>query len=51
MAQQKETGLSKLIARETEQQRVERIRVDERKRAAARTQEQLRARFGGVEDE
>jgi hypothetical protein len=36
----------KPIAPETEQQRTERIRAEERKAHAARTQEALRRRFG-----
>jgi hypothetical protein len=50
MAQQ-ETGLSKLIARETEQQRVEKIRNDERKAHARRTTEMLKDRFGVPDDD
>jgi hypothetical protein len=50
MADQPQSSISKLIAQETEQQRVERVRVEERKRHAARTAEELEKRFG-VADE
>jgi len=51
MAQQQETGLSKLIERMSEQQKREHIAADERKRHAARTQEALKRRAGISEDE
>jgi hypothetical protein len=49
MADQPQNQVVALRAQETEQQRVERIRNEERKRHAARTAEQLSQRFG-VED-
>jgi hypothetical protein len=44
-----ETGLSKLLAQESEQAKRERIRAEERKAHAARTTELLKQRYG-VED-
>jgi hypothetical protein len=46
MADQPQSPVGKLIAQETEQQRVERVRVGERKRHAALTTEALKQRFG-----
>jgi len=51
MADQPQSPLSKLIEKETEQHRVERVRVEERKRHALVTQKALRARFGAPPDE
>jgi hypothetical protein len=46
MAEQPQSPAQKLIVQETEQQRVERVRVEERKAHAARTMEILAARYG-----
>jgi hypothetical protein len=46
MADQPQTSILKLILQETEQQRTERVRNEERKRMAARTAEELEQRFG-----
>jgi hypothetical protein len=43
--------VAKLVAQETEQARVERVRVEERKRHAERTMQQLRGRFGVPDEE
>lgn len=48
---QHETGLSKLIARQTEQTRRKHLAADERKRHAARTTEELKRRYGVADDE
>jgi len=45
-----EIPLQKLIVKETEQQRVERVRVEERKRHAALSTELLKQRYG-IEEE
>ena len=49
MAEQNQTPISKLIADETDQARVQRVRVEEQKRYAARTMEALKRRFEGDE--
>lgn len=51
MADQPQSPMSKLIAEENEQQRVERVRVEERKRHAATTADALRQRYGVEEEE
>lgn len=46
MADQTQSPISKLVEKETEAQRVQRVRVEEQKRHAARTMEELTRRFG-----
>jgi len=46
MAEQQQSPLGKFAEKETEARRVQRVRVEEQKRHAARTMEALKERFG-----